>query len=72
MKIEVEEKGLISCEKRYHFKIKVNGKSIFQTVETTTLPDIKEFVTKIRRADFGTKLTTSEKRLVKLTIERMF
>ncbi|MES2397919.1 MAG: hypothetical protein V4549_18045 [Bacteroidota bacterium] len=72
MKIEVEEKSLVATEKDYDIRIRFGKNILFFMVTTVSLGARNEFVSKIKRADFGTKLTTSEKKLVKREIEKLF
>ncbi|MEK6880119.1 MAG: hypothetical protein AABY22_10945 [Nanoarchaeota archaeon] len=71
MKIQIEEKKCVSVEKTFHFKIKIDSDLFFIIIQT-----IDGIVVSQERGvtywDCQKRLTKEQKKLIKITIERMF
>ena len=70
MKIEITEKILLRAERSYHLIVTLDDKKIVYYV-TTHIHNGVETLFSLKKSDY-TKVTTSEKKLIKMTIERMF
>ena len=70
MKIQIEEKKCVSVEKTFHFKIKIDSDLFFIIIQT-----IDGIVVSQERGvtywDCQKRITKEQKKLIKITIERM-
>ncbi len=75
-KIEITSKDLITTQKVYHLKIKLNDNYYFFIVTAVSINNEKEFLCAVTRGtthyDCGLRLKTAEKKLIKKTIQLMF
>lgn len=71
----IEEKKCVSVEKTYHFRISIDGDEYFFICQTMMHQD-KEVVISIMRGktywDCGKRLTTSQKKQIRRSINLMF
>lgn len=71
MTIAISEKILLSTKKTYHLLIKLNDRNYTFIAEVLKVGNDDDIVISLIRTDRA-KLKTSEKKLIKTTIQKMF